>query len=200
MVSTPTPIDVEVFANCLRRRLSPSPVEDFDAAINVVIGFCPDPRAVMLERSRNPRDPWAGDMAFPGGRRENGESVLETALRETREEVCINNGELTVLGFLDPVSPRNVPLNVVPVVTLYRGGCPRKILECRSVEAVRTALVPLPARLSRREVLHPVRGFRVNAYVDWFGNVVWGMSYRVLARLYPALTECLAVSGWPIPY
>ncbi len=42
-----------------------------------------------------------GDISFPGGRRENGETALETALRETQEELGILPEQITVLGKTD---------------------------------------------------------------------------------------------------
>ncbi len=44
-----------------------------------------------------------GQISFPGGRCEQGETFLETALRETEEEAGIEPSMLTVLGRLKPV-------------------------------------------------------------------------------------------------
>lgn len=40
----------------------------------------------------------AGEVCFPGGRMEAGESPVEAALRETREELSIPESEITLLG------------------------------------------------------------------------------------------------------
>ena len=42
----------------------------------------------------------AGQIAFPGGKREAGESALQAALRETEEEVGLTSSDITVLGRL----------------------------------------------------------------------------------------------------
>ena len=42
----------------------------------------------------------SGQIAFPGGRREGDESLTETALREAREEIGIDPGQVTLLGEL----------------------------------------------------------------------------------------------------
>ncbi len=45
----------------------------------------------------------AGQIAFPGGRREDGETFEQTALRETHEEVGIAPDDITILGALTPI-------------------------------------------------------------------------------------------------
>lgn len=57
-----------------------------------------------------------GQISFPGGRCENGETYEETALREAEEEIGIDLSCLTVLGELSPlyVPPSNAL--IVPVV------------------------------------------------------------------------------------
>jgi 8-oxo-dGTP pyrophosphatase MutT (NUDIX family) len=180
----------EELLSCLKNLLHSSPVvEEFDAAIAVILAWCPDLRVVMVERSRRPDDPWAGDMAFPGGRREAAESPLETALREAEEEACIPRPELELVGYMDPASPRRVRLTVQPVVLAYAGGCPRYV-PCRGPEVERVSLVPVPSILELEEVLHPVRGRRVYCYRSWYGDVVWGMSLRVLVRLKALIDRC----------
>ena len=42
-----------------------------------------------------------GDTSFPGGRGENDETPLQTALRETQEELGISPDNITVLGCMD---------------------------------------------------------------------------------------------------
>ena len=43
----------------------------------------------------------SGQVSFPGGRREQGETACQTALREAREEVGIPDTMVTPLGYLD---------------------------------------------------------------------------------------------------
>ena len=43
----------------------------------------------------------AGEVCFPGGQRETGESYIECALRETEEELAIPRQEVTLLGQSD---------------------------------------------------------------------------------------------------
>jgi 8-oxo-dGTP pyrophosphatase MutT (NUDIX family) len=77
-----------------------------DAAVLVL--FYPDneamqaPRILLTVRPEG-MSKHAGQVAFPGGRWEEGESLVETALRETEEEVLIPKTQIDVLGALTPL-------------------------------------------------------------------------------------------------
>jgi 8-oxo-dGTP pyrophosphatase MutT (NUDIX family) len=45
---------------------------------------------LFLKRATNPTDRWSGDVAFPGGRQQQGETDKETAMRETLEEIGLD--------------------------------------------------------------------------------------------------------------
>src|SRR4051794_12109115 len=65
-------------------------------------------RVLLLRRAHHERDPWSGHVSLPGGRHDPGDrGLLETALRETREEVGVDvaaQGE--VLGALGEYAGR----------------------------------------------------------------------------------------------
>ena len=51
--------------------------------------------------------PQGGEVCFPGGRKEAGETFIECALRETEEELAIPHSEITLLGTPDFISNAN---------------------------------------------------------------------------------------------
>lgn len=59
----------------------------------------------------------AGEVAFPGGRHEKGESIQQTAFREANEEVGIDHREVEMLGQLTPLASMH-GLKVTPFVGL----------------------------------------------------------------------------------
>jgi 8-oxo-dGTP pyrophosphatase MutT (NUDIX family) len=75
----------------------------------------PDPSLVFTLRdpglSRHP-----GEISFPGGLQEPGEEPVDTALRETFEEVGIEPSSAEVLGALTPLHTRVSGILIVPFV------------------------------------------------------------------------------------
>ena len=118
----------ETLKERIRERLSSFPVEVAEvddahhAAVAITItdtGFGADlpglpehatwndaPALILTRRSANLRK-HAGQWAFPGGRLDPGETVVETALREMHEEVDVAIGEKEVLGRLDDFVTRS---------------------------------------------------------------------------------------------
>jgi len=72
---------------------------------------------LFIHRADDPRDPWSGHMAFPGGRVDPRDAdALAAALRETREEVGLDlSADAEHIGRLSDVAAigRGRPLNMV---------------------------------------------------------------------------------------
>lgn len=49
-----------------------------------------EPELLFIKRTVNKRDRWSGHIAVPGGRQDPGETDLQTAIRETKEEVGLD--------------------------------------------------------------------------------------------------------------
>ena len=109
----------------LRRRLRPT--DRFleseeghppDAAVAVIINSSQSTSSLLLiRRTQRIGDPWSGQIAFPGGHRAPGDrSFLETAIRETNEEVGLSLRDHSVLGVLPLVYARNRRIRVAPFV------------------------------------------------------------------------------------
>ena len=61
-----------------------------EAAVATIVTRTPEPEVLLLKRKANPRDPWSGHYALPGGRRDDHDaSLLATCIRETYEECGI---------------------------------------------------------------------------------------------------------------
>ncbi|ORX77856.1 hypothetical protein BCR32DRAFT_282835 [Anaeromyces robustus] len=75
-------------------------VEKFLSQNWVTSGIC---EILYIRRSLNPTDKWSGDLAFPGGKSNPGESDKDTCERETMEEVGLDlsSKNFIFLGQLD---------------------------------------------------------------------------------------------------
>ncbi len=154
-----------------------------EAAVAVVL--VPDPhgglRALFIKRAEHPDDPWSGQMALPGGRRDPGDrDLLATATRETREETGIGLPPAALLGGLDELGPvtAHLPRIVVRPFVFGLGTAPDLH---HSPEVALHIWVPL-AELSAAKVTEAVHvrgqtlvmpGYRVGPHF------IWGMTERI---------------------
>ena len=162
-----------------------------DAAVALVLRGQPDDLEVLLiKRARNPRDPWSGHMALPGGRREPSDATLvHTAVRETREETgVILPAEAGVgfghLGPLPRVAPLSGPLPKLRISPYVFGVPAHTGARAASPEVARVHWTPLavlrdPAVHDEVEMSLP-RGSRVFPALRVHDEVVWGLTYRIL--------------------
>ena len=143
-----------------------------------------DLEVLLGRRARRPGDPWSGQVSFPGGHRHKEDpSLLETALRETKEEMNLDlAGRAEVVGHLAPRSPGNVPeMLVVPFVAVATQPlAPHPGPEM--AEAFWTLLRELPRCREQATVQTRVGELRVPAY-RWKGRLIWGLTYRILEEL-----------------
>ena len=83
-----------------------------------------------------------GEVSFPGGRQDPGETLVEAALREAHEEVDLPPSAVEVLGELDHLMTVTSRSFIVPFVGLVAGGRPALRANPNEVDAV----LHVPAR------------------------------------------------------
>jgi 8-oxo-dGTP pyrophosphatase MutT (NUDIX family) len=136
----------------------------------------------FIHRSDAPGDAHSGQVAFPGGRAENGENPDQAAVREAQEEIGLLPADVSLLGRLRPL--RTITNYVItPVV----GVIPYPYsfqLEPREVSRVFSIpLAWLAQSRNRRENVRwisPQAGsVQVIYYEAYAGEVLWGASARI---------------------
>ena len=133
-----------------------------------------------------------GQISLPGGKREGSESLIQTALRETCEEVGVPPDGTEVIGRLSKlyVSPSNYCIH--PFVA-HRQNPPT--FRPDPVEVAEVLEVPLATLLdpSIRKVEHwPDSRFDAPRRVPFFAiesQVVWGATAMILSELVTLLEE-----------
>lgn len=132
-----------------------------------------DDLEVTLTRRRRDLPTHPGQISFPGGRREPGESIRGTALREAGEEIGLDPASVTVLGEAPAfyIAPSRFWLSVV----VARWDAPHQLVPQPSeVDAVLTARFSELADPSRwRRVALSSRGASW-AWALGDGDVLWG--------------------------
>lgn len=146
-----------------------------------------------------------GEVCFPGGRLEAGETPVDCALRETEEELEIPRSEVTLLGTPDFIcNPRGYLLRPVLGLVSAEG---MKALKPSPAEVAEAFTVPLeffqntaPEMYSYDLTPHAQRNFpyeAVGVSVDypwsrgrvevpvwyWHHHVIWGMTARIVREI-----------------
>jgi 8-oxo-dGTP pyrophosphatase MutT (NUDIX family) len=163
------------------------------AAVLALFTAEPDPRLVFTVRSgellHHP-----GQISFPGGAAELVDhDPVDTALRETEEEVGLARGVPNILGVLDRTELTVTNFEVVPVVGWWPG-------DADSLKVVDPAEVASVQLWSVGQLTDPAN--RVTAMLPWgpagpawqFGDLfLWGFTAGLVDRL-------LKLGGWAQPW
>ncbi|MBB1586229.1 MAG: CoA pyrophosphatase, partial [Propionibacterium sp.] len=88
------------------------------AAVLILLTDEPDPAVLFTERAGGLRA-HAGQISFPGGGADIGETPVATALREAREEVGLDAGLVTILGQLPTAWVPVSGYEVTPVIAQW---------------------------------------------------------------------------------
>jgi 8-oxo-dGTP pyrophosphatase MutT (NUDIX family) len=133
-----------------------------------------------------------GEISFPGGRYDEGESDLRaTALREAHEEIGLPPDGVEILGALQPTPTIATGYAVYPFVGLIDSGR-TWTLSAREVAAViELPLRALLAGYGRRRLVRRGLPIRTDTYLVG-ENLIWGATARILADLFDRIGPLLS--------
>lgn len=150
---------------------------------------------LLMQRAENAQDRWSGQVSLPGGHAEVVDSdLVETAIRETREEVGLELGAgADVLGALPPVQARArgllLPTSILPVVF----AAPSHAELVLGPEAAAAFWFPLDRAASGELDSEHVcdREERPLRFPSWKfeERTVWGLTHRMLRDLLDATSD-----------
>jgi 8-oxo-dGTP pyrophosphatase MutT (NUDIX family) len=140
-----------------------------------------EPHAVFTERRHDLRR-HPGEISFPGGRREGDEALLETALRETFEEVGLPPDAVEVAGALAPVGTYVTNYAIYPFVGVIEPGMEWVLGETEVAQVLELPISALVAGAGERRMVRRGMAFKTHTFeVD--GHLIWGATARILADL-----------------
>ena len=129
----------------------------------------------------------SGQIAFPGGGADPGETMEATALRETEEEIGLPRGQVQLIGRLDDLTTISGYV-VAPFVGIIPSGFDYVL---QTSEIVKAFEVPLEHLLSPSNLEVRYIAFRGTDYPSCFfhfdGIEIWGLTATILKELLDAV-------------
>jgi 8-oxo-dGTP pyrophosphatase MutT (NUDIX family) len=160
----------------------------WQAATAIVVAPGADgPAIAMIRRAERHGDRWSGDMALPGGTRDEADQDLaSTAARETREEIGIDPGPpVTRL----PDQTGRLSRGTVACFAYVLIDRPRLVPDPREVaEALWVPLAHLTS--SSAATRHRWGGIPFPA-IEFEGRIIWGLTHRILGTFLEAIGVAL---------
>jgi 8-oxo-dGTP pyrophosphatase MutT (NUDIX family) len=132
-----------------------------------------------------------GQISFPGGTHEKEDvSLLQTALRESYEEIGLKTDDVEILGELDDELTTTSNYIVTPFVGFI--PWPYRFVKNRE-EVAEILIIPLPALLDK-DCLKPdtevLDGKQLSSYAYHYDSkVIWGATARILHKFLDIITR-----------
>jgi 8-oxo-dGTP pyrophosphatase MutT (NUDIX family) len=125
----------------------------------------------------------AGEISFPGGRREAGEHDLRaTALREAHEEIGLPLDAVEIVGALQPTPTIATGYAVYPFVGLIDPGRQWTPNAAEVSAVIELSVGQLATGYGRRRLLRRGIPIRTDTYLAG-EHLIWGATARILADL-----------------
>ncbi|MEO9181253.1 MAG: CoA pyrophosphatase [Acidimicrobiales bacterium] len=201
------------------RHFETAPLPNDDSAIAAVVDANPRPitrrsavlvalfeeegetHLVLTRRSFSLRE-HRGEIALPGGRSDEGETPVETALREAREEVGLNESWVETIGWLSPLVTFAFGSSIWPVIGVL-GERPSFVTDPAEVERAFTvslaellvdgAFVEEQWRRDQARFGADAQGYFPIYFFRVPGDLIWGATARVLTEFLCVVTGV----AWP---
>jgi 8-oxo-dGTP pyrophosphatase MutT (NUDIX family) len=167
---------------------SPEPIEnensDFiHAAVLIPIFLESDVYKILFTQRTNRVEHHKGQISFPGGSiEEKDRSLLDTALRESCEEIGLLRKDVEILGQIDDTLTVASNFIVRPFVGRIPYPYPFKI---NAVEVAKIITVPIEIFFSEeaykeREPLDFIDPSYDGPIYEYRGNIIWGATARIM--------------------
>lgn len=151
---------------------------------------------ILLTRRTQKVEHHKGQISFPGGaRHEDDKGLMDTALRETFEEIGVQPEDVEILGELDNMGTLTSNYLVTPFVGIIPYPYELRVNRDEIDELLEVPLSALADERNHREEVYVIEGIEFKATMfDYGGHVIWGATARILEQfldlLLPFFSEC----------
>ena len=154
-----------------------------DAAVLVPLYLEGDELHAVFTKRREDMRRHAGEISFPGGRYDEGESDLRaTALREAEEEIGLPRTEVRLLGELPATSTFATNYVIHPFVGVIPEGLALRPNPSEVASILLFRLEELRAGFALRRLVRRGLPIRTPTYVIG-EHLIWGATARILGEL-----------------
>lgn len=154
-----------------------------EAAVLVAIFGHPQRPGLVFTERRGDLRRHAGEISFPGGRRDHpDEPLLATALREAEEEIGLDPAGVDVVGALPPLGTLVTSYKVHPFVGLIAEDLPFRPSPVEVAAVLTFYLDELRAGFAMRRLVRRGIPIRTPTYVVG-EHLIWGATARILGEL-----------------
>jgi 8-oxo-dGTP pyrophosphatase MutT (NUDIX family) len=154
-----------------------------DAAVLVPLYIQGGELHAVFTRRRDDLRRHPGEISFPGGRYDEGESdLVATALREANEEIGLPPEAVDIVGALQPTPTIATGYAVYPFVGMIDAGRSWTLSAREVAEVLEFSLAELMAGYGRRRLVRRGLPIRTDTYVVG-DRLIWGATARILGDL-----------------
>jgi 8-oxo-dGTP pyrophosphatase MutT (NUDIX family) len=137
----------------------------------------------------------AGEISFPGGRRDAEDAdLIATALRETHEEVGLPAESVELIGALEPIPTIVTGYGIHPFVGIVPSNFRWKPSDREVAEVIDLPLPAVAAGYQRRRLVRRGAAIRTDTYVV-DQHMIWGATARIVSDLLDRTGPLAAGSG-----
>jgi 8-oxo-dGTP pyrophosphatase MutT (NUDIX family) len=162
-----------------------------DAAVLVPMYVQKGGLHVVFTKRREDLRRHPGEISFPGGRYDEGETDLRaTALREAEEEIGLPADAVEIVGALQPTPTIATGYSVYPFVGMIEPGRAWTLSAREVAEVLELPVRSLLAGYGRRRLVRRGLPIRTDTYLVG-DNLIWGATARILADLFDRIAPLI---------
>jgi 8-oxo-dGTP pyrophosphatase MutT (NUDIX family) len=162
-----------------------------DAGVLVPLYIENDELHAVFTKRREDLRRHPGEISFPGGRYDEGETdLVATALREAEEEIGLPRDAVEILGALQPTPTIATGYAIYPFVGMIEPGMSWTLSAREVAQVLELSLRELRDGYQRQRLVRRGLPIRTDTYVAG-DNLIWGATARILSDLFDRIGPLL---------